>query len=479
MTTPSQLARNSLLLFTSHFLAKLFLVASLILLANFLGVELFGTYSFAIAFAALFTPLCDLGADAYLTRELAREQSVDPRKIAGILTLKAALAVITFLMVVGGLHLLGYSEPTSTIVYVAALIMISRVYIGTPFTVFRAFQRIKYESAVTILQRLLEFLVVLLAIALKLSVVQLLVLVLVTIGVSGMVSFALLRKKFLLIPLEWKRAEIPILVRGGLPFALTTIFVTIYFQIDSIMLSKMVGDESVGIYRSAYNLVFGLFIFSVAIVTSLYPFIARYFQTDRAMAVSVAQRAVRYSLIAGIPIALGGSLFSREIIGLLYSEEYLLGDTTLSIIIWVLPIMFVTNILGHILGAIQLQRTVLIVAMVNATFNVLLNFSLIPVYAQNGAAVATVATELLGFVLLSIVVWRRFGPYIEIDFVGRILAASALIIPFLLLRELLHFLTILPLAILVYTTGAILLKVFSLSDVKNLLSLFGRQEQIS
>ncbi len=468
MTTPAQVAKNSLLLFSSHLVAKIFLVLSSILLANYLGVQLFGTYSFAFALAALFAPLCDLGADAYLTRELAREQSADPRRIAAILSLKAALALITFLLIVAALQLFGYTEPTSTIVYLAASIMISRVYINTSFAVFRAFQRIKYESAVIVLQRALEFLVVLLVIALGLSILQLLLLILISLGASGVVSFTLLKKKFLPHPLQWRQSDIPAMLRGGLPFALTAIFVTIYFQIDSVMLSIMVGDESVGAYRSAYNLIFGLFIFSAAIVTTLYPFIARYHQTDRKLAVSVGQRAVRYSLMVGIPIALGCSLFSSEIMDLLYSDEYLNASITLSIIIWVLPMMYVTNILGHVLGAIQLQRMVVFVSIVNALFNVVLNLVLIPLYGQDGAALATVATEFLGLIILSIVVWSRFGRFVEFAVTGRILAASALLVPLYLFRDSLHFLAILPLAIFAYLSAAILLKLFSVAQVKNL-----------
>lgn len=478
MTTPSLVAKNFLVLFGSQVLAKLFLLFSSILLANYLGVEVFGTYSFAVAFAALFTPLADLGSDAFLTRELAQGVRAEARSIGSMLVLKAGLALLTFLAAATVLQVLGYSEDTRAIVYLAVVIVISKVFINSSFVVFRAFQRLKYESAITVLERVLEFLAVLFAIWVAVSIIQFMVLVLLTLVVSGIASFGLMKKKIFTAPLRWKRDDVGALVRGGVPFALSTMFVTVYFQIDSVMLSKMVGDESVGLYRSAYNLIFGLFIFSAAIVTNLYPFIARYYQPDKSMAIRVAQRAVRYSLMVGIPVALGGTLFSSDVMALLYSREYLVASRTLSIIIWVLPIMYVTNILGHVLGAIHLQRTVLVITIVNAAFNIVLNLILIPLYSQNGAAVATVATEFLGLILLSSSVRHRFGPYLEFGAAGRILLASFVLVPLALLPNTVPFLVILPVAVILYAAAAILLGIITIEEVKEFVLSVDREESV-
>lgn len=472
MRTPAyQVVRNTFLLFGAHIIAKSFLVVSSIILANYLGVEIFGKYSFALAFTALFIPLCDLGTDLFLTRELARQTIPSSRDVFQVLMLKIPLSIINFLLTLGFIQLLHYPEETKQIVYLIAIATIVRTYITTSFAVFRAIQKIQYESLVTIIERGLEFAIVLIVAFFKLSLFEFLILVIVSSIFSGVYAFWLLQKKGVGWTKGFDYVSVKKFVRGGIPFALTSIFVTVYFQIDSVMLSKMVGDASVGIYRSAYNLIFGLFIISAALVTNLFPFVSKYYEENREMALRVVQQSVRYSLLIGIPIALGTTLFSRQIMSFLYKEEFLAGSTTLAVIIWVLPVMFTTSILGTILGAIRLQNMVLIISIINAIVNILLNLFLIPFYQQNGAAIATVVTEIVGLGLLSVSVVKAFGNFFEVSYFLKVCLASLFIIPVYLTREIINFPTILFLAVLLYGIGLLSLRTFSFRELKHVIGL--------
>lgn len=72
--------RNSALLIGFHVLTKSLAFVSFILLAKYLGTQLFGVYNYAFALTSLFIPLCDLGMDTYLMREVPLSQrSRDPQ----------------------------------------------------------------------------------------------------------------------------------------------------------------------------------------------------------------------------------------------------------------------------------------------------------------------------------------------------------------------------------------------------------------
>jgi stage V sporulation protein B len=95
--------------------------------------------------------------------------------------------------------------------------------------------------------------------------------------------------------------------------------------------------------------------------------------------------------------------------------------------------MYTTTILGHILAAVNRQNLLLAISVVNAVVNVLLNLLLIPMIGLDGTAVATVATESLGLVLLSTAIYRIFGKVYDPGAIARVAAAATTILPLSLL----------------------------------------------
>ena len=67
--------KNSLSLFSSLMVTRLIGFGVVIALSRYLGVERFGQYSFALAFAALFSIVADLGISQLVIREVAKDKS--------------------------------------------------------------------------------------------------------------------------------------------------------------------------------------------------------------------------------------------------------------------------------------------------------------------------------------------------------------------------------------------------------------------
>ena len=83
-----KILENSVALFTSQLLAKVFRVLANFLLARFLGPESFGSLALVLSFAELFRFLPDFGLDRILVRRMARGQSCF-RMVSAPLTSKA------------------------------------------------------------------------------------------------------------------------------------------------------------------------------------------------------------------------------------------------------------------------------------------------------------------------------------------------------------------------------------------------------
>ncbi|MGH8004613.1 MAG: oligosaccharide flippase family protein, partial [Limisphaerales bacterium] len=102
-----KILENSVALFTSQFLAKVFRVLANFLLARFLGPENFGSLALVLSFAELFRFLPDFGLDRTLVRRMARGQAA--HGISANLSLRAALSSLAVLVM--GITLLVADYP--------------------------------------------------------------------------------------------------------------------------------------------------------------------------------------------------------------------------------------------------------------------------------------------------------------------------------------------------------------------------------
>jgi O-antigen/teichoic acid export membrane protein len=264
----------------------------------------------------------------------------------------------------------------------------------------------------------------------------------------------------------------PKLLRGGLPFMLTSIFVMIYFKIANVFLARMEGDAAVGLYDSAANLIYPLTVISSAIISAVFPVISRYFHSDRERAVAGFTQAAKYSFLIALPLAAGIFFLADPVMRLLYSEAYLPAVAVLRIICWLIPVIFTTNMLGNTLGAVDKQEIVFGISVANAMVNVTLNFLLIRAWGINGAALATVLTEIGGFFMLSHYLKKHFAPVQFRGTVLRILVSTLVMLPVLLLRDVLALPLLVPAAMAVYSAALFATRAVSMEEFRNLTSLF-------
>ena len=77
----------------------------------------------------------------------------------------------------------------------------------------------------------------------------------------------------------------------------------------------------------------------------------------------------------------------------LYSEEFSAAILPLRILIWVLPLMFLSELLGNIVVVHNRETKVALSIGVSTTVNLILNLIFIPRFGLKAASVITVFTE--------------------------------------------------------------------------------------
>ena len=193
----------------------------------------------------------------------------------------------------------------------------------------------------------------------------------------------------------WKTTAIK-----SIPFGLSIFFYTVYFSIDVVMIQFLAGDYATGIYNSAYKIVSVFAAFYVIYQYVIFPLMSKLYAENTDMLKLSFIESFKYSLLILLPLSIGVYFYSPYIIDLIYSSEYALASSVMQILIWTVVFLFINGVASSLLNSIGKELSVTKIYLVAAVFNIVLNYMMIPIYSYNGAAITTVLSEILIFVLM-------------------------------------------------------------------------------
>jgi len=395
MTIARTVAKNTFFLTSGDIIVKILSLVLAIYAARILEDVGFGKYSFVISFAVLFGIFTDLGLSTLLVREVARDKSKASRYIGNITIIKIFLSFIAFSLMIIAIELMDYPADTKIAVYIYGITMIVGP-IGTCRAGFRAFERMEYEALMSILERAI---IVSLGIPLLLGygLIGLISAFPVATAAVAITSYGIFKTKFAKPKFEIDLEFWKILIKKALPFSFLTIFGMVYFAIDRVMLSTMVGDAPTGWYSAAYNLIMALTFIPTAFTSSLLPLASHLFKSSKDMLMNAYEKSLRYTFIVGFPIAIGLMLLSDRVTWTVYGIGYNNSIVALQILSWALLFIFLNSVLGTILVATDKEKFYTYVLGATLILNVVMNALLIPSMMHIGASVATLASEFLFF----------------------------------------------------------------------------------
>lgn len=353
MNTVQRIAKNMAVLFLARIISMLFGFFYVMYTARYLGPANYGILSFALALNGIFGVIANFGLDPLTVREVARDKSLARKYLANGIVLKLLFGTLTFLIVFTVVNFLGYPELTKKVVYIVTVSTIIAGLNNLFKDIYQAFEKMEFMSIGDILQSMLSLVFAITAIKLGLNVMYFAVIYLIVNLITLCYHVVVTTLKFLKPKVEvelsfWRR-----IVREAWPFALSSIFVGIYFWVDSVMLSYMKGDEAVGIYNAAYKLVYTLLFIPWVYFTTIYPVLSRMYLDSREGLEFAYNRSLKYFTVLGIFIGVATVLFSREIILMIYGKAYKASIPALRILIWAVVFSFMAHSTLYTLNSIN------------------------------------------------------------------------------------------------------------------------------
>ena len=171
--------------------------------------------------------------------------------------------------------------------------------------------------------------------------------------------------------------------------------IDLYTMLDTTMLGFIKGDYAVGIYNASIKIprLANSVIASVGAV--LVPRLSYYYDKDIVKFEKLINKSQEFIIFITVPAFLGIVMMSSEMIVVFAGEQYMDAFVTTRIlapIVLIIPISVLFN--NQVFIPMRKEIFVLKSTCVGAVINLTLNIALIPILAENGASIATVAAEL-------------------------------------------------------------------------------------
>ena len=399
MKTIQRIAKNVGVLSVSQIIGYLLAFFYTIFIARYLGAEGFGTLSFAIAFTAILGILADLGLSTLIVREVARDKSLTNKFIGNIIIIKLILGILTFGTIAIIINLLNYPQQTVYVVYLIGLSVILASFFQMFFSVFQAHEKMEYQSIGNLLNNTLLFAGIFLGISRGFDVLGFAFIYFIASGIVLAYIIVICVWKFGFPKIEFDQSFLKMVIRQALPLSFIIILSTIYFRIDSVLLSLIQSEAAVGWYNAAYRFVELLLFIPGVYTMAIFPVISKLHSSSQNNLELLYKKSFEYLIILGLPIAGITTILADKIILLLFRSGFTESIFALQILIWAIPFMFLSYMASWIFISINKQYLLLKLALFGTIINIGLNVILIPKYSYLGSSLVTVISEIIGFTL--------------------------------------------------------------------------------
>lgn len=451
--------------------------ASRILMADGIGQVQF--FQSIIDYVSLCTAL---GIPLYAVREIARirdNKELRSRTTIEILLLHAILTLVGYIVVFILAKTVAKIEIDASLFFLLSTTLFFNT-IGVAWF-YQAIEDFKYITLRSLFVRILSLVALFIFVKTKQDLFYYAgILVIGTVG-NNIFNFFRLRKYIKLSKGEFKRLNLLRHLIPALKIFILNLVISIYVNLDSVMLGFLKNEESVGYYAAATRLTKAI----LGIVSSLGAVLLPRFSNmitngQKEEFQLLANKAASFTIALSLPMSVELIFMAAPIIHIFCGNGFEPSILTLKLVAPIVLFIGLSGIIGmQILYPQGREKYVIISTMVGACINLLINYLLIPQYGQYGAALGTVIAEFMVTVIM-ILLGRKYLPinilskqnlhYLIGSIVISILLAFLFVFP---LHEVNYLLIGILLSVIVYYAYLLMIKdTLALQLKKLLLSIF-------
>jgi len=426
----------------------------------------YGKFIYILSALMIYFSFADFGLNAISIREIAKKPSLSSVILGRNLQVKFFIIIVILLISFSTfLNQAGFDMKI-----MAILIAISMSISAISSSLIAVLEGYKHYVRISIIRAISEFIYIAVSFAL---------IHLFQFGVSALaVGHILMNISLLLMAIYYirKLKVKPILFNNPFPvlkilvpavsIGITSIFVTVYFKIDKIMIKHMLSTWHVGIYSAAFAFMNKILLIPQTVCNVMFPEVASLKGKSETELYRTHWFSIKINLILAVPIITGGILLAKPLFYFLFTNAYAPSVKVFQLLMIAFFFMFINSIQGSLLISIEKEKILAVITFCAMCANIAGNYILIQKIGVNGAAISTIFSELTVFILTCMVI-KKIKPVTNI--------LKILVIPFASVgvmcifiyfaEKVLNVLLLIAGGAIVYTiTLLILMKRFSKSD---------------
>jgi len=395
---------------------------------NLVGPEEYGFYFTIFNFSFLFYIFLDLGITNFNNRNIAQNNQLLSKHLTGIGTVKMLLGLLYGLIIFLVAWLNGYEGRAF---YLLAWVGFNQfllsfiLYLRSNLNGLLLF---KTDSFISVLDRLL--MIFLLGYLLwtgwydaTFTIEWFVYGQTIAYAVTMLIALIAVLRKAGKLKFNWNLPFFILIVKKSLPFASLVLLMSFYNRVDPVIIQRLLpgalGYEQAGVYSQAYRLLDAgqnfAYLFAVLLLPLFSKMIVSGERVDQLVKLSFS------ILISGVLIlAVSTSAYSQQIMDFLYYQmsgedvqQYDLridqSATILSMLMFSFIAISSNYIFGTLLTANNSMKWLNLIALGGVLINLILNFTLIPVFMAVGSAYAGLAAQVFTAIAQFVLAYRIFN----------------------------------------------------------------------
>lgn len=374
-------------------------VVTLPLLTRTLGTEGYGVWTAALGYVGIVSGFGDLGLANASLQMMSKDPEHEGEWLAALSSLRTVVSIALALVCIALIPVVFGTSGDAPIVALILVVTILTTGAGMLMAVFQSRLRMGIPLVLSVLQSVLWIAAVA---VIALTDADVVTVAFAYVGVLGVVALLQVGTTRHFVRIVWHRARErwrPLL-RLALPIGMGGVFITIYAQVDAVLLFRIGGAHEAGIYGVAYRFLDPLPFLAAAVMGAVLPVVAAHHGRDDERVRRSVQRCIDLMAVMSLPPLAIALVLSPQIIDLFAGESFDRSASVLPILLAAfIPICF-GYIAGFIAPVLGLQWRITVYAAIGALANVAMNLVLIPPFGAIGSAVATLVTETLAMSLL-------------------------------------------------------------------------------
>lgn len=362
--------------------------------ARYLGPSNYGILNYGASLVAFFTAICKLGLENVIIKEYVERRNENGKLLGTALIMRLISSGLSVLAIFIIVYILNSNDNLMILVTMLQSIAL----------IFQAYELIDYWFQSNLNSKYVSIVKIIAYVCVSIYKIALLIFKMPVQWFAFSTSLDYIIITILMFymykknngqKLQFSVMEAKFLLKNSYHFIFSGFLVTLYTQMDKIMIGSYYTSQEVGLYSAAVTISSMWGFIPEALINSMRPSIFEAKKNSDAL--YIKRQKLLYAIIfwLGVFFAIGITIFSNLIINILYGQEYIAAKGTLIISAWYPTFSYLGTARAPWIVINNKNKYSKNYIFWGAIINLILNMILIPILGIEGAAIATLISQIV------------------------------------------------------------------------------------